>query len=194
MTKVSKKKMWLVHWKIWYSLLPRVVSLCHTRDETRLDKKSHNEGKQNVTCAQRSSSSKMIRVKAFYLYSVHVCVFGFSKYREDIVEIKLVYRWNLHYPTSLASASAVCDTGCTCQTIANFAHSMHSFWVSAYVVFMSGSLFEVNCLCSEDQINHYLSGCCQILIWSAVSMCTEELNTLGTSALKFVEMQQFVLA
>lgn len=53
----------------------REISLCYIQDETRLDKKSHSEGEQNVTHARQSSSSKMIGVKAFYSYSVHVCVF-----------------------------------------------------------------------------------------------------------------------
>lgn len=55
-------------------------------------------------------------------------------------------------------------------------------------------LKSVACAVFQDQINHSLSGCCQLLIWSALSMCTKELNTLGISALKFAEMQQFVLA
>lgn len=44
----------------------RKISLCYIQDETRLEKESHNEGEQNVAHAQRSSSSKMIRVNAFY--------------------------------------------------------------------------------------------------------------------------------
>lgn len=79
--------------------------------------------------------------------------------------------------------------------LANFAHIIRSFgFLFMSCLCLGHFLKSVACALFQDQINHCLSECCQILICSAVSMCTEELNALVISTLKFVEMQQFAIA